>query len=109
LGRRPDLLTRLKARDNEPSLGSSAVDQLLRDKARPRATVGEVTLHGARPDAHELGGLVDGTTGGDEGREHVHRAPGRLLREVAAPIPLPDAKCLAAAATHSFLPSMGMS
>jgi len=55
LGRRPDLLTRLKARDYERLLQTSAVDQLLGGEARARPQVGEVALHDAWTDAHETG------------------------------------------------------
>ena len=37
--------------------------------------VGEVALHRARPDAHELGGVTDGSADGDVGGEDVHLAP----------------------------------
>ncbi|MEO6349454.1 MAG: hypothetical protein ABIP53_02285, partial [Candidatus Limnocylindrales bacterium] len=41
--------------DDKPPRRTSAVNQLLGAEARPSPQVGEVTLHGARTDAHELG------------------------------------------------------
>ena len=45
----------LQARDHEPPSSSPGIDQLLGGQARPRTQVGEVALHGAGADAHELG------------------------------------------------------
>jgi hypothetical protein len=62
----------------KPALRPAPIDQLHRREARSRTQVGEVALHRARPDAHELGGVLDGPTGSDEGREDVHLAERRL-------------------------------
>jgi hypothetical protein len=59
----------LKARDDEPIGCPSRVDQLLGGKTRPRTQVGEVTLRGARPNAHKLRGVLDRPTGHHEGRK----------------------------------------
>jgi hypothetical protein len=99
----------LQARHDEASASPSGVDQLLGREARSRPQVGEVTLHGARPNAHELGRVLDRPAGGDVGGEDVHLALRRLRREGAAQVPFPHAKSLATAASHSSRPSMGMS
>ena len=44
----------LETWDNEPPGCPTGVDQLLGREPRSRTQVGEVTLHGARPDAHEI-------------------------------------------------------
>jgi len=82
---------RLQARHDEPSLGASAVDQLLGRKPRPRTEVGEVTLHGARPDAHELGRLLDRPAGGDVGGEDIRLARRRTRQRCAAQVPVSHA------------------
>jgi hypothetical protein len=108
LGRRPELLTRLKARDNEPTRRPSGVDQLLGGETRSRSQVGEVALHRARSDSHEVSGVLDRSAGGDKGREHVHLALRRPRREDAAQVSVRHASRLAAA-SHSSRPSIGMS
>jgi hypothetical protein len=60
----------LKSRHEEPSLGASAVDQLLGGETRPRTQVGEVTFHCARPNVQEPGRAGDGSSG-NEGSEDV--------------------------------------
>jgi hypothetical protein len=45
-----------------------------------------MTLHGARPNAHELGRVRHGSAGGNEGSKDVHLALGRLQRECAAQV-----------------------
>ena len=77
-----------QTRYEEPSGSSSGVDELLGGKTRPRTQVGEVTLHGARPDAHELGGVLNGSARGNEGSEDVHLALRPLRREGAAQVPV---------------------
>jgi hypothetical protein len=64
------------------------MDQLRRRKTRPSAEVGEVSLHGARPDAHELGGVLDGAASGDVAGEDVHLALRHLGRAGAAQVPV---------------------
>ena len=62
LGRRmrgPHDSARLQTRDDEPTGRASGIDQLLGRETRPGAEVGEMAFHGARPNAHELGGVVD--------------------------------------------------
>jgi len=54
----------LQARDIEQTGGSPGVDKLLFGQPRPRTEVGEVALYGARPDAHELGRVSNGSAGG---------------------------------------------
>ena len=49
---------RLQGADEEPASGTSSVDQLLEGQTRSRPKVSEMTLDGARPDAHELGGVL---------------------------------------------------
>ena len=71
---------------DQPPLGPSSIDQLLGGKTRPRTEVGEVALHRARPDAHELGGGLDGPAGFDVGGEDVHLALSRPRREGAAQV-----------------------
>jgi len=66
--------------------------------ARPSA------ISGARSDAHEPGGVLNGSTSGDERGEDVLLALGRGPRERAAEVPDSHANCLAAArrrAAHS--------
>lgn len=46
---------------NQPTDRSSAVDQPFGAEARPFSQVSEVTLDGARANAHELGGVLDGS------------------------------------------------
>jgi len=48
----------LQPRHHQPPLRPPLVDQLLGGQARPCAQVGEVALRRARPDAHELGGVL---------------------------------------------------
>ena len=67
-----------------------------------------MTLHGARLDSDELGGVMDGSASSDVGGEHVRLALGRLERELAAKVPVPHASRLAAA-NHSSRPSIGIS
>ena len=84
---------RLQARDDEPSLRTSAVDQLLGREAGPCPQVGEVAFGGARADADARHVVGNRSAGHDEGGEHVQLAPGlpiaaarragtRLSREV---------------------------
>jgi hypothetical protein len=49
------------------------------------------TLDGARPDAHEFGGVLDRPAGGDVGGKHVHLALGRRPGKGAAQVPVPHA------------------
>ena len=49
----------LRTRGDKSPSGSSRVDKLLGGKTRPRTQVGEVTFHGARPNAHEFGRVRD--------------------------------------------------
>ena len=79
---------RLKTWYDEPTSGPSGVDQLLGGEARPRTQVGEVALRGTRPNAHELGGVLDGSASSDVGGEHVHLALRRLRRERASQVPV---------------------
>jgi hypothetical protein len=76
----------LQTRDIEPATSAPGVDQLLGRQARPRAQVGEVTLHGAGSDAHALGCSLDRPARGDIGGEDVHLALclRRTRREFAA-------------------------
>jgi len=87
----------LQARDHKPTASPSGVDQLLGCKARPGTEVCEVALHGAGPNAHELGRVRDRPAGGDVSSENVHLALRRTRRERAAQVPGPHARCLAAA------------
>ena len=84
-------LLRLETRDDEPTGGPSGVDQLYRRETGLRTQVGEVTFRSARPDAHELRSVPDGSTGGDEGSEDVHLTLGRGSRECAAQVPVSHA------------------
>ena len=86
----------------------SHVDQLLGREAQARPQVGEGTLHGTRLNAHELGRVRDGSTRGDQGREDVDLARSPCAGELAPPVAVFHARCLAAAASHSSLPSIGM-
>jgi len=78
----------LQTRHEEPPLGPPPVDQLLGREAGSGAQVGQVALRSARPDAHELGGVLDGSTSGDERREDVDLAGGRGPRKRAAQVPV---------------------
>jgi hypothetical protein len=60
-----------------------------------------MTLDRTRPDAHEDNGVLDGSTSGDEGCEHVLLALRRLRREGAAQVHVPHASRLAAASDSS--------
>jgi len=66
-----------------------------------------VTLGRARPDAHELGGVRDGSASGNEGSKDVHLAVRRQRRERAAQVPVSHAN-RSTAASYSSRPSMGM-
>ena len=81
----------LQGRDDEPARGAPRVDQLLGREARPRPQVGEVTLHGARTDAHELGGVLDTPASGNVGSQDVHLALRRWPRQCAAQVSVPHA------------------
>ena len=81
------LSTRLQSRDNQPSGSASRVDQLLGRETCARTQVSEVALRGTRPDAHELGGVMDGSASRNEGRQYIHLALRRLRRERAAQVP----------------------
>ena len=72
---------------------ATPLDQLLGCESRPRTEVREVALHSARPDAHELGGAVDGSTSADAGGEDIHLALRRMRREGAAYVPSPRSAC----------------
>jgi hypothetical protein len=60
-----------------------------------------MALHSARPDAHERGGVLDGSASGDVGGENINLAGGPRPRWCAAQVPLPHARSLATAASHS--------
>ena len=64
-------------------------------------------FHGARADAYELSRVLDGSTRGDEGCEHVHLALGRRPGKGAAQVPVSHANRLAAA-IHLSRPSIGI-
>jgi hypothetical protein len=81
---------------------------LLGRQTRTRTEVGEVTFHGAGPDTHDLGGVLDGSTRGDEGCQYVHLALGRGPGKGAAQVAVPHAS-RRAAANQSSRPSIGMS
>jgi hypothetical protein len=97
---------RLQARHDQGSIRSPGVDQLLRGESGPRTQVGQVTFHGARPDAHESRRARDSASF-DECSENFHLAPGRSPRECAAQVPVVHAN-RSTAAIHSSRPSMGM-
>ncbi len=46
-----------------------------------------MTLHGAGPDTHELGGVANGSPSGDKRRERLDLTLRRLRREGAAQVP----------------------
>jgi len=94
--------------DDELARCTTGVDQLLGREARPCPEIREVTFHRARPNTDELGGILNGSTSGDERCEHVHLALSRGPGKGATQVPVPHAKCLAAAASHSSRPSIGM-
>jgi len=96
------VVRRLQGRHHKPPRGPSSVDERLGGKPRPRTQVGEVTLRGARSDAQELGRVLDGSTSGDEGCQHVHLALGRRPHECAAQTLVSHASRLPAAAIHSL-------
>jgi hypothetical protein len=83
---RTDLLTPLQTRHEEPTLGASAVDQLLGREARARPQVGQVTLRRARPDADARGRIRHGTAGRHERSEDVDLTGGRRPRERPAQV-----------------------
>ena len=66
-----------------------------------------MTFHGAGPDTHDLGGVLDGSTGGDEGCQYVHLALDRGPGKGAAQVAVPHASRLAAA-SHASWPSIGI-
>ncbi len=68
----PDQSARFQGGDEEPASGTSSVDQLLEGQTRSRPKVTEMTLDGARPDAHQLGGVLDGSASSYVSGEHVH-------------------------------------
>ena len=105
--RRPRWSIGFKARDHEPSNRSPCIDRLLRAEARPRSQVGKMTLRGARPNAHQLGRIGDGSTNGNEGCQHVHLARRRLPRQGTTQVSVPHASRLAAN-SHSSRPSIGI-
>ena len=72
----------LQTRDNEAPRCPPGVDELLGRQARPRPKVSQVKFHGARPNADELGGLLNGSTRRDERCEDSRWAEGALLREL---------------------------
>ena len=97
----------LEARNHQPPLRPTAIDQLLGGKPRSRAKVGKVPLHRARTDAYELGGVANGSTSGNERRKRLDLTLCRLRRECAAQVPVPHASRLAVA-SHSSRPSIGV-
>jgi hypothetical protein len=52
-----------EARQDQPPLGPSSIDQLLGGEARARAQVSEMALGRARPDTHKLGSVLDRPAG----------------------------------------------
>jgi len=66
-----------------------------------------MTLDGARPDAHEVGRVLDGPACGDVGRENVNLTVSPRLWEGAPEVTVSHAKRLTAA-IHSSRPSMGI-
>jgi len=56
-----------------------------------------VAFHRARPNAHELRRVRDGSASGNEGREYVHLALRRRPRKYAAQVTVSHADLLAAA------------
>jgi hypothetical protein len=50
-----------------------------------------MTLDGARPDAHDLGRVLNGSACGDERCQHVHLALRRGPGKGAAQVPVPHA------------------
>lgn len=84
---------RLQTRYDEAPWCPPGVDQLFCREAGPRMQVGEVTRHGAWPDAQVLGGILNGASSGDERCEHVHRAlsRGRSSEPRRYPCPMRDA------------------
>jgi hypothetical protein len=97
-----------EARDPQAPFGSSGVDQLLGSEARPRTQVGEMTLHGARSDAHKVGSVRDRPPSRNVGSKDVNLAHGRSPDGRTAQLPIPHADCPSAAATHSSRPSIGI-
>jgi hypothetical protein len=100
---------RLQAGDDQPALGPSSVDQLLRAQAGSGPEIRQMSLGCARPDAYAGRCNWHRAAGGDEGSEHVDLAGRPRQRRFAAKVPTPHASRLLAAAIHSSRPSMGMS
>ena len=73
--------------------------------ARRSPEVREVAFHRAWSNADELGGVLDGPAGSDEGGKHVHLTLRRGPREGAPQVPVLHTRCLAAA-NHSSRPSI---
>ena len=92
----------LQARNDEPAARPAGVDQLFRREAGPRTQVGEVTLHSARPDAHELGRVEDGSTSGHIGGKHVPLARSRWSPELVAQVAVSHALRAVAAGRDSL-------
>jgi len=81
------------ARDDEPTGCPTGVDQPLGRKTRPCTRVGEVTLCGARADAHELGGVWDASASSNAGSQDFHLALSRGSSEGPAQVAVRHARC----------------
>ena len=66
-----------------------------------------MALHGAWPDAQELGRVLNGSTRSNEGCEHILLARSRWPRYCAAQVPMSQARFRLAAASHSSRHSIG--
>ena len=98
----------IEPRGLPPRGGLGSVRVVPPSSASPKSVRFKVTFDRARSNADEVSRVRDRPASGNVGGEDVLLARRRWPRERAAQVPVPHAKCLAAAAIHSSRPSMGM-